>query len=362
MSRAAKRLIFAIVSAVVTVTAAVAAAWVFRQRPEDPLMPEPSELLSGAESSEEEISLPPVEEEAVTVLLCGVDDAADLTDVLLYGRLDLQAGTADLLQIPRDTYVGEEYPTGKINSVYSRGDPALEPVQRLQKVLREQYQLECSHYLVLGLAAFRDMVDAMGGVPMDVPSRMEFLPGKVLEAGPQVLGGEQAEWFVRYRKGYVLGDIGRIQAQQLFIDSAFRHMKDLGRKKLFSLAARYYDRVETDIPLFQGLSLANEAFMIDPDDVRVHMVPGNGVMCGGYAVYEVDAAALGEILDEYFRPEDVPGRLQIPQVPQPELPAAPLPLPEPPQDLPDHSGITEPSSAEEDDPWEGEERWVWEDP
>lgn len=362
VSKAAKRLVIGALLGAATVTAAVTAAWILRQRPEDPVMPESSELSSSAqESGEEEISLPPSGEKVVTVLLCGVDDAAQLTDVILYGRLDLEAGTGDLLQIPRDTYVGEEYPTGKINSVYSRGDSALEPVERLQKVLREQYGLACEHHLVLGLEAFREVVDAAGGVPMDVPARIEFLPGKVLEPGPQTLSGEQAEWFVRYRAGYAMGDIGRIQAQQLFLDAALRRAKDLGRRKLFSIAGQYYSRVDTDLPLLQGLSLANEAFLIDPDDVRMHLLPGNGVMHGGLAVYEADAPALEELLAEYFFPE---GPLLVPQVPKPYIPPPSVPssqASEPSEALEEETGSDAGEPAPED-PWEGEERWVWEDP
>ena len=80
VSKAAKRLVIGALLGAATVTAAVTAAWILRQRPEDPVMPESSELSSSAQGGgEEEISLPPSGEKVVTVLLCGLDDAAQLT-------------------------------------------------------------------------------------------------------------------------------------------------------------------------------------------------------------------------------------------------------------------------------------------
>ncbi|MDD2956037.1 MAG: LCP family protein [Oscillospiraceae bacterium] len=368
MSKAFKRLILA--AAAILTAAAAAAVQIVAHGPQDPSLSVSPPASSGAQSRPGGVSLPPVEADAVTVLFCGVDDAAQLTDVILLARLDLERRAADLLQIPRDAYVGEEYPTGRINAVYSGGDPSLEPMQRLIEVIRRQYRLEIDHYLVLGLSAFRELVDALGGIPMEVPGRIEFLPGKVLEAGPQTLDGERAEWFVRYRKGYASGDLGRIRAQQLFLAAAASRMRERGRAKLFSIAAQYYSQVETDLSLLDALCLANEAFEIEPGEIRAHMAPGTGVMNGSRAVYEIDGPALAALLNEYFRPGG-------PEIDSLDIPQVPL-LPSLPEEA-SSQGSTQPVSPEneretqEDAPseeagpkqgldWEDEPEWVWHDP
>ena len=138
---------------------------------------------------EREMEFEPLSAKAVTVLGCGIDETGMLTDVIILGRFDLETDRISLLQIPRDTYIGDGYVTGKINAVYGhpKGDSG---IQELKTLVEKQLQLPIDYTATITLSGLRSMVDAMGGVEVEVPFQMEYLPGMVLEEGKQRLNGE----------------------------------------------------------------------------------------------------------------------------------------------------------------------------
>jgi len=279
--------------------------------PSQSSLPQPSES-----STQQEIELTPVSEDAVNVLVCGLDDAAGLTDVIMVVSYDVKNGRVNILQIPRDTYVGDEYKTGKINQVYFTHRNEKEPIRGLIQVINQQMSLPIDHYVTITLAAFRDIVDSIGGVTLDVPQRIEFLPDKIIEKGKQHLTGEQAEWFVRYRAGYPTGDIGRVNAQKLMLDALMQAVRDKGRAGMLLLASQNYNKITTDLPLMDALSLANEGFQVEKEKIQVYTLEGTGKMYNGYAVYEADRDKLAELLNLHFRPySEQVSSISIAQVP-----------------------------------------------
>lgn len=70
------------------------------------------------------------------------------------------------------------------------------------RVINETLAVPIDHYITITLDSFQEIVDAMGGIEVDMPYQINYLPGKVIPEGKQVLDGEKAEWLVRYRAGY----------------------------------------------------------------------------------------------------------------------------------------------------------------
>ena len=233
-------------------------------------------------------------------LLCGADDAASLTDVILYGVLDTNEDRLELLQIPRDIFVGDEYPSGKINAVCNSGETQ-PPVLALCQVLEQRFCLPVDHYVVVTLETVRDVVDSLGGITVDVPQQIDYLPGKVLEPGVQTLNGEQAEWLIRYRKGYVMGDLGRLQTQQLFLQAMMQAISQQSDLRLALLAARYFDKIETDVSLTEGLGLAYAALQVGVEKAEIHTIEGYGAQYGAYTVMIPYRQKLTDLLNEHFR-------------------------------------------------------------
>ncbi|MBR5484897.1 MAG: LCP family protein [Oscillospiraceae bacterium] len=255
------------------------------------------------------------EEEAVSVLICGIDDTMQLTDVLLYAVLDPETKKVNVLQIPRDSFVGEEYPTGKINAVTAHPVVYDDGMQELKMVLYQQLGLPVDYYVTLKLSDFRRIVDTMGGVKMNVPKTINYLYGKTIWQGEQYLSGEQAEWLVRYRSGYAQGDIGRMSMQAEFLKAAAETIKAQGIVNAIKVLNACYSEVNTDMPFAKMLSYATECFELDIKDISFHTVPGTGKMNRSYAVYQIDAAALKQLLDSCFISKDT-ADVNIRQVPE----------------------------------------------
>lgn len=160
----------------------------------------------------------------INALVCGKNQ--DLTDTIIYVKYNVETGKIAMMSIPRDTSIVSN-PTMssvyKINYIYySKGILSL--VNQVENML----DVEMDYYLVFDAAMLKEMVDAIGGVEVDVPIRMKYDDGSQnlhidLQPGVQVLNGEQAEGFVRFRHnndmtvGYPLGDVQRTEVQQDFI-------------------------------------------------------------------------------------------------------------------------------------------------
>ena len=251
--------------------------------PEEPAAPDPS--------------APPPDDGRVNLLVCGVDETRYLTDVIMLASLEEESGRVSVLQIPRDTYVGSQVPTGKLNAVYGQKDGG---IQALEKQVRELLGLPVDYYVTVTLEGVRSIVDDLGGIPMALEEPIDYLPGKHLAAGEQVLTGQQAEWLVRYREGYATGDIGRLEVQQAFLKAAVQAVYAKGRAEAIAALVRNYSQVETDMPLLTMISLGGKVFDRGAEGISFYRVPGEGRMIGGYAVYLPDQEALRELLDLYF--------------------------------------------------------------
>lgn len=306
----------------------------------------PGSVLPGNPPSShgEEMEFEPLTDQSVTVLGCGIDETGMLTDVILLGRFDLEADRIDLLQIPRDTYIGDSYVTGKINAVY--GHPKTgDGMEELKSLVEDQLQLPIDYTATITLSGLRSMVDAMGGVEVDVPFRMEYLPGMVLEEGEQRLTGEQAEWLIRYRKGYATGDIGRLSTQKRFLMGAVNAVRREGRLKSIQVLLDHAGEVKTDLPLGQMASLANRAYQVPDSSMDLYLLPGRGAYHNGYSVYEADREALAELLNQHFRPmgEEVPAsQLEVAAVPLPPKPEEPIQEEEPSTEEEPTGSLSEP--------------------
>lgn len=156
------------------------------------------------------------------ILLIGTDEGGGNTDVITALRID--GGATRILQIPRDSYVeAEGYGPHKINALYSLGG-----VELLKRELSRKLGRPINHHVLVNLSAIRRMADALGGIEVNVPKRMYYVDNSQglyidLQPGPQLLKGRQLEGFLRFRHDE-MGDIGRIERQQLALRSLFQKL------------------------------------------------------------------------------------------------------------------------------------------
>lgn len=239
----------------------------------------------------------------LTVLCLGFDEEGLNTDVMMLFLFDIKQHKINVLQIPRDSFVniGE---TGKINGVYSVGDPDLTPINRTVDIVRETFAIPIDRYITINCNDIPPVVDLIGGIPIDVPERIVYEADKIIEAGQQTLTGEQSEWFVRFRHDYSEGDIGRVKAQRIFLAAAMNKLKDMGASLLPLLPdmAKY---LNSDLTSGELSSLADFASNVEMEDVSVYMVPGEGATYNGYSVWSIHSEATADLMNTHFRPYQV---------------------------------------------------------
>jgi LCP family protein required for cell wall assembly len=147
-------------------------------------------------------------------------DKVQRSDSLMVARIDPKNKKVSIISIPRDSRVAIPGQwTTKINAASAYGGTAL-----VIKTLKQLTGLPIKHYMNLNFNGFRDVVDAIGGVWVDVPIEIYDTKasyyGKAyatVHKGYQKLDGKHALTFVRTRHTMADSDYGRMRNQQAFI-------------------------------------------------------------------------------------------------------------------------------------------------
>lgn len=243
-----------------------------------------------------------------TFLVAGIGDdesersSTNLTDILMLVQVNKADEQIQILQIPRDTYVGDITPTGKVNAIYNRDDSwDYHGMEGLSKRLNEMTALPIDHYVTMKMDGFKDIIDAIGGVEMDVPADMSY-KGVHVSAGRQTLDGKEALLVVRTRNIYSSGDLGRVGTQQLFMKAFLEQCKSIGLSEMTAAMPAAFGAIHTDLSAAQALACYNEMKDYDLSSIAIETIPGESAMVGGQSVYLVDGSAAAELLNEKFRP------------------------------------------------------------
>ncbi len=222
------------------------------------------------------------------ILLLGCDRASGLADSILIVSINESERNASILQIPRDTYA--EYTDKNYKKI--NGSLSTLGESGIKDFFSRAFGVPIHHFAVVKLDHFCKMVDAVGGVDVDVPQKMEYHdPAQdlhiSLEEGKQHLNGQAAEHFVRYRAGYVNADLGRLDAQKLFLRAFAEKCRDLTATDYFRLAGAALTGVQTDIGIGEAIRLGTLLRECDPEDVPMQTLAGQAVRGQSGAWYYV---------------------------------------------------------------------------
>ena len=246
-----------------------------------------------------------VEEEGrYHVLLLGRDEAAGLTDVMMLASIDTAEGRVCLAQIPRDTYFRyTEKNYKKINGAMS----ALGGADALCRALETALSTDIDAYILLDLDFLETAVDMLGGVEIDVPSDMDYedpFQGLSIhiKKGRQRLYGAEAAAFVRFRSGYLRGDIGRMDAQKLFVSAFLEAARNCPREELSRFAVSAIGAVNTNIRVDRAIALARALCEMEPENVTLLTLPGEEVQSSvsGAWYYVLSRDGTAAVLEEHF--------------------------------------------------------------
>lgn len=244
--------------------------------------------------------------ERINILLLGTTKE-QLSDTIMLASYDPKSQDFDIISVPRDTYHEREgftdTATKKINAAYW-GDP-VNSAQAVHEVLQG---IPINYYAVIDYEGVANIVDAIGGVEVEVPFDMNYEKHSEdppllihLKAGKQTLNGEDAVGYLRYRSGYGDGDYGRINTQQDFVKRAIKQSIGLN---LPSVAKAAIDNVNSDLSLRTIVSLATKATDMSEDSVETHVLPGNSGYYNSFSFFFSDWDQTESMLRAIYKGED----------------------------------------------------------
>lgn len=241
----------------------------------------------------------------ITFLLLGVDTndgskSGSRTDTMMLFKVDKKTGKISVLSIPRDTRtrIRGRAQEEKINHAHAYGGPELSV-----KAVKDLLGIELEYYVKVDYQIVKEFVDLIGGVEVDVPMEIKKYN---IPKGVQVLNGEQALQFLRFRKGYQDQDLGRIRAQQQFIKAAAKQtLKISNVGKIPQMIKSYYNNVETNIPLDLILKFAASAKDYDLDGMKMATLPGKPAYINGISYFICDEEQAEILVKELFEDDQV---------------------------------------------------------
>jgi LCP family protein required for cell wall assembly len=247
----------------------------------------------------DEASRPPATG-ALTFLLVGTDSRSEATppgitaagtgsdaEVVMVAHVAPDRKSATVVSIPRDSIVDiPDHGRGRVSGAYAAGGATL-----LVQTVERLTDLRIDHFAVIDFAGFRSMVDAVGGIDVDIAPPL--VPG--FRPGPNHLDGNLALVYVRDRTGVVTGERARRQQNALrgILDKAGSSDTLTDPVQLYDFLDAASHAVGVDETLSNGgmRALALRLSSLRPSDVLFVRAPVAGLgRDGAGMVVQLDSA------------------------------------------------------------------------
>lgn len=243
------------------------------------------------------------------MLLIGADKSEDReasgeyggayrTDSMILARVDPKEKEVTLISIPRDTRInlpghGEQ----KINAAYAFGGASL-----AVDTVSDLADVPISHYAEIDFDGFKAVVDALGGIEVDVPMEInDDMAGGHVDAGLQTLNGEQALILCRSRHNYDdigNGDAIRAANQRLVLSAIMEKVMNSDVATITNTVSTLAEYVTTDYSVTGLIGLAQAMIGMDvSNNVYTAAVPTTSVYENDIWWEEVDVSAWEEMMD-----------------------------------------------------------------
>ena len=226
----------------------------------------------------------------IVVMGCDIrKDDVGRSDTLFVVMLDKNNKQASLLSIPRDTRVKiKDRGWDKINAAFAYGGQDL-----TRSTVQDFLGIRLHNYVVVDFQGFKDLVDVIGGVDINVEKRMYYYDPYAnfeidLRPGLQHMDGKTAMQYVRYRDEE--GDIGRIRRQQKFIMALYKQIASKNIiAKMPGLSKQIMSMVKSDLSLKEMVELGKVMHdMLQKDGLKMAMVPGTPKYIDGISYWIPD--------------------------------------------------------------------------
>lgn len=235
-----------------------------------------------------------------TIMVMGIDSRADdvgRSDTMMLFNVDKVNDKVSVMSLPRDTRVkidGHGY--DKLNHAYSFGGHELS-----KKTVEDLLDTPVDYYMLIDIKAFENIIDAIGGIDINVEKRMYYDDpwddngGLHIDIYPgmQHMDGKKAIEYVRFRDGE--GDIGRIARQQHFIKAVLEKvLTPTILPKLPDIAREVSDSVKTDMSFADMLKFIGIVPKLKDNPITSSMLPGSPAYINDVSYWLPDIKKLRE--------------------------------------------------------------------
>ena len=242
---------------------------------------------------EEALTAPEEQAEAFYALIIGSDaregDYASRSDVIMLARVDTANSKISLISIPRDTMINrDDGSVEKINAEYNYGPgPTVRAVSEFAGV-------DISHYVEVNFNGLVDVVDALGGVTVDIPEDIVAgNGGMTFSAGEQRLDGEQALAYARERYNVSGGDFGRAQAQRQIVEAIVREVLASNPVEMPGIVTQLAKSITTDLSVPDIISYAMD-FQSGDSSLQIY-----SAACPSYTLNQGGVSYVATMYDEW---------------------------------------------------------------
>lgn len=259
--------------------------------------PKETEQESGLES------LPDI----MNIMILGLDsrEAASMrADTIMLLTLNRRNNEINIISIPRDMRV--EIPgrsKDKINHAYVYGGVGL-----TRDAVEKFLGIKVDYYVTTEFSGFANIIDLLGGIELEVESRMRYYGIDVaieLDPGLQLLDGDKALQYVRFRSDGE-GDLGRVRRQQQFLKAlleeliAFRNVL-----KFHRLLPELAQNLKTDMELGQAILLANKLKSVDIAEINTLTLPGRPGNIQGISYILPHEEEVAQLVERYIKGKNI---------------------------------------------------------
>ncbi|MDU4936227.1 MAG: LCP family protein, partial [Peptostreptococcaceae bacterium] len=195
------------------------------------------------------------------ILLTGVDgnslDKGNRSDAMMILTIDKNNNDIRITSLARDTYVDiPGHNTEKLTHAYSYGGPSL-----LLETINKNFDLNIDKYVAVSFESFKHVIDAIGGVEIEVLEKeVNYIPG-VNSAGKQILNGSEALAYSQIR--YADNAYQRDSRQRTVIQSAFNKLIGTSTKNILNVGIELLSYTKTNISPLEAMDLANTLIKIN---------------------------------------------------------------------------------------------------
>jgi LCP family protein required for cell wall assembly len=251
----------------------------------------------------------------LTFILLGydsVDEFAHRSDTLMVGSIDFYAKEVRVLSIPRDTLIHiPRYSFMKVNSAYALGGDDL-----VRRTVEEFTGVQIDYVITLNYQGFVEIVDALGGVDINVDRAMNYddRRGNVhihIESGEHHFDGQTALEYARFRHD-ARGDLGRIERQQNLIRALFDQKLNLEHlSSVDNIAGAVLKSVgisidedsprnPPEIGIREIASLVGFLSLLNDDEIQFYQVPTTDLFYDGLSCLMPIYSETSEVLSVVF--------------------------------------------------------------